>query len=294
MENKSDIKALVQLCDDPDENIYNQIKHELISYGKDAIPFLEESWIHNDYDLLFQSRIEKLIPEIQYNSIKNDLKTWINKPNKSLLEGALLIASYQYPNINKEKIRSEIKYIRDSIWLELNDRQTAFEKVTIFNKIFYGQHKFIGDKKNYNSPMNSYLNTVIETRKGNPLSLSILYSLIAQSLKMPIFGVNLPNHFILTYIDENKINNLIKKNNNHGTLFYINAFSKGTIFEEMEIDSFLKKINLPYSREYYEPCSNSTIIYRMLSNLINSHKKNNQKKRVRDLTELKNLFNRII
>ena len=205
-----------------------------------------------------------------------------------------MIARYQYPDIDKEKIRSEIKYIRDSIWLELNDSQTAFEKVNIFNKIFYEQHKFIGDKKNYNSPMNSYLNTVIETRKGNPLSLSIIYSLIAQSLKMPIFGVNLPNHFILTYIDENNINNFIKKNNYHGTLFYINAFSKGTIFEEIEIDNFLKKINIPYSREYYEPCSNSTIILRMLNNLISTYKKSNQKKRVKDLTELKELFNWII
>ena len=291
MENKNNIKALVRLCDDPDENIYKQIKNELISHGKDAIPFLEESWEDRDLDLLFQSRIEKLIPEIQYNSIKDDLKIWINKPNKSLLEGALLIARYQYPDIDKEKIRSEIKYIRDSIWLELNDSQTAFEKVNIFNKIFYEQHKFVGDKKNYDSPMNSYLNTVIETRKGNPLSLSIIYSLIAQSLKMPIFGVNLPNHFILTYIDQNNINNLIKKNNYHGTLFYINAFSKGTIFEEIEIDNFLKKINIPYSREYYEPCSNSTIILRMLNNLISTYKKSNQKKRVKDLIELKNLFN---
>lgn len=51
--------------------------------------------------------------------------------------------------------------------------------------------------------MNSFINTVIESRKGNPLSLSLLYSVIAESLDLPIYGVNLPNHFVLAYLDEN-------------------------------------------------------------------------------------------
>ena len=58
---------------------------------------------------------------------------------------------------------------------------------------------FTGNKKNYHSPQNSYLNTVLETKKGNPLSLSILYQVLAESLEIPIKGVNLPNHFILAY-----------------------------------------------------------------------------------------------
>jgi len=284
------IQALVRLCDDPDEGIYGHIKDKLISHGTAAIPFLEASWEEDDYGLLFQSRIEDLIHEIQYYAVKDDLKEWIDSPNKELLDGALLIARYQYPNFEEEKTRSEIKRIRDSIWLELSNRQTSFEKVRIFNKIFYGQEKFLGNSKDYNSPMNSYLNTVIETRKGNPLSLCVLYSIIAQSLDMPIYGINLPNHFILTYLDENKINPFIKSENKHGALFYINAFSKGGIFEEPEIDEFLKGLNKPKSREYYEPCSNSLIIVRMLTNLIASFQQSGSVKRVKELIELRELF----
>jgi regulator of sirC expression with transglutaminase-like and TPR domain len=284
------IQALVRLCDDPDEGVYGHIKNKLISHGAAAIPFLEASWEEEDYGLLFQSRIEDLIHEIQYYAVKDDLKEWIDSPNKELIDGALLIVRYQYPNFEEEKTRSEIKRIRDSIWLELSNRQTSFEKVSIFNKIFYGKEKFSGNAKDYNSPMNSYLNTVIETRKGNPLSLCVLYSIIAQSLDMPIYGVNLPNHFILTYLDENKINPFIKSENKHGALFYINAFSKGIIFEEAEIDEFLKGLNKPKSREYYEPCSNSLIITRMLTNLITSFQQSGSAKRVKELVELRELF----
>jgi len=284
------IQALVRLCDDPDESIYCQIRDELISHGTAAIPFLEASWEEEDYGLLFQSRIEDLIHEIQYHAVKYDLREWINSPNKELLDGALLIARYQYPNFEEEKIRSEIKRIRDSIWLELNNHQTSFEKVSIFNKVFYGEENFSGNSKDYNSPMNSYINTVIETRKGNPLSLCILYSVIAQSLDMPIYGINLPNHFILTYLDENKINTFIKDENKHGALFYINAFSKGSIFEEPEIDEFLNGLNKTKSREYYEPCSNSVIILRMLTNLIASFQQSGSVKRVKELIELRDLF----
>lgn len=280
----------MRLCDDPDENIYCQIRDELISHGAAAIPFLEASWEEENYGLLFQSRIENLIHEIQYHSVKDDLREWINSPNKELLDGSLLIARYQYPNFEEEKIRSEIKRIRDSIWLELNNHQTSFEKVGIFNKVFYGEENFSGNSKDYNSPMNSYINTVIETRKGNPLSLCILYSIIAQSLDMPIYGINLPNHFILTYLDENKINVFIKDENKHGALFYINAFSKGSIFEEPEIDEFLNGLNKTKSREYYEPCSNSVVIFRMLTNLIASFQQSGSTKRVKELNELRDLF----
>ncbi|MDG1147034.1 MAG: transglutaminase-like domain-containing protein [Crocinitomicaceae bacterium] len=290
MNTTKSIKALMRLCDDPDEDIYNHIKDELVSHGTAAIPFLEASWEEDDYDLLFQSRVEDLIHEIQYHAVKDDLTKWIDSPNKELIDGALLIARYQYPNFDEGKIRSEIKRIRDTIWLELSHRQTSFEKVRIFNKIFYGEEKFSGNSKDYNSPMNSYLNTVIETRKGNPLSLCILYSIIAQSLDMPIYGVNLPNHFILIHLDENKINPLIKSENKHGALFYINAFSKGGIFEELEIDEFLKGLNKPKSREYYEPCSNSLIIVRMLTNLITSFQQSGSAKRVKELVELRELF----
>lgn len=291
MSEENSIKALVQLIDDPDDGIYSHVRDELINYGTNAIPFLENSWEAENYGLLFQSRIEDLIQEIQYSDVKRQLTAWIESSNKDLLTGCLIIAKYQYPNIDEQSVRAKIDTIRKDIWIELNEFQTSFEKIKAFNKVFYGSHKFTGNSKDYHSSLNSYINTVLDTKKGNPLSLCVLYSIIAQSLDLPIYGVNLPNHFVLAYMDEDRLSRMMNQNDNFGVLFYINGFSKGGIFDGNEIKEFLKGINKPELREYFEPCSNSAILARMLTNLIVSFQQSGNEKKVKELTELRELFN---
>lgn len=280
----------MRLIDDPDDAIFEHVRDEIINHGTSAIPFLESSWEEDDYGLLFQSRIEDLIKEIQYKAVKDELSNWAKSPQKDLLNGALIVARYQYPNLDEEKIRAKIQAIRKDIWLEISTHQTPYEKVRVFNKIFYGKHNFTGNSKDYHSPLNSFINTVIETKKGNPLSLCLIYSIIAQSLDMPVYGVNLPNHFVLTYLDENNVMSYIDPENKNGNLFYINAFSKGGIFNEDEINDFLNGLNKPKLREYYEPCSNSAIIIRMLTNLISSFQQSGSIEKVNELIELRDLF----
>lgn len=290
VKNEKSIQALIRLIEDPDENIFEHIRDELIGHGTDVIPFLETSWEEEDYGLLFQSRIEDLIHDIQFKSIKLALKDWIKSPHKDLLEGSLIISKFQYPNQDDQDVRNAIQDVRKDIWLELNEHQTAYEKVRVFNKVFYGKYKFTGNSKDFHSPLNSFINVVMETRKGNPLSLCLVYSILAQSLDMPIYGVNLPNHFVLTYLDEDNINPIINTENIHGGLFYINAFSKGGIFDENEIKEFLNGLNKPESREYFEPCSNSAILTRMLTNLIASFQQSGSASKVDELIQLRDLF----
>lgn len=294
MSKEKSIQALVQLIDDPDENIFFHVRDELINIGEQAIPFLENSWEKENYGLTFQTRIEQLIHDIQFNHVRKRLKSWIDSPDKDLLEGALIINEYQYPNMDENIIREKIQKIRKDIWLELNDYQTAYEKVRVFNKIFYGRYEFSGNSKDYHSPLNSFISTVLETKKGNPLTLSLVYSVIAQSLDMPVYGVNLPNHFILVYLDENGTKASFDEGNEHGALFYINAFSRGGIFDDNEIKSYLNSIHKPESREYFEPCSNSAILARMLTNLINSFQQIGNKEKVNELIELRDLFNSVV
>lgn len=289
MLNSSSIQALIHLIDDPDESIYLHVRDRLLQYGPDAIPYLESSWEEKDFGLIFHNRIEQIIHEIQFEDIKNQLIGW-QKSEKDLLRGAIIIAKYQYAGLDENEIYNTIQALRKDIWLELNHKQTAFEKVRVFNKIFFGKHRFHGDSKHFHSPMNSYINTVIESRKGNPLSLSIVYSIIAQSLDLPVYGVNLPNHFILAYMDEDGVSQFLEQKNNHGVLFYINPFSKGSIFDDNEIKEFVKGLNLPLSREYFEPCSNTTILRRMLTNLISSFQEVGNAEKVQELTELREIL----
>lgn len=290
MANNDSILALINLIDDPDESIYEHIHDRLLSYGAEAIPYLETSWEDQDFGLLFQNRIESLIHEIQFEETKRSLKAWKESSTKDLLTGAIAVAKFQYPGLDEAKVRAQIEEIQKSVWLEINNKQTALEIVRIINKVFFGMYHFQGNAKTFHSPLNSYINTVLETKKGNPLSLSLIYSIIAQNLKIPIYGVNLPNHFILAYMDEYAVNQFLPENNDYGVLFYINPFSKGSLFGIDEIKEFLDGINQPHSRDYFEPCSNTTIVKRMLTNLIASFQEVGNSEKVNELIELRELF----
>ena len=91
------IKALVKLIDDPDEDIFLHVRDELIKCGSKAIPYLEKSWEDDYYGLVFQSRIENVIHDIQFEDIKVALEKWNDCAEKDLLEGAIIVARYQYP-----------------------------------------------------------------------------------------------------------------------------------------------------------------------------------------------------
>lgn len=290
MKELKEIQALIQLIDDPDDNVFEHVRDRLRTYGSEAIPFLESSWEQESMGLLFQSRIENLIHEIQFEEIKSDLSQWAESEDKDLLRGAVIVSRYQYPGLDEQLIIDTIQQLRRDVWLELNDNMTAFEKVNIMNRIYFGLYKFHGDTKNFHSPMNSFLNTVIESRKGNPLSLCLIYSIVAQSLDLPIFGVNLPNHFILAFMDEYGSGQYLKEKNDYGILFYINPFSKGTFFGMKDIKEFLDGLNLPHERSYFEPCSHSDIIRRMITNLISSFQQVGNAKKVDELTQLRDII----
>jgi regulator of sirC expression with transglutaminase-like and TPR domain len=282
--NSAEVSALISLLDDPDEEIYTHIKDKLLSMGIQVIPVLEDAWEHS-FDTLIQSRIESIIHKIQFEKTLRDLTEWLKPGNQKLLEGALLIAKYQYPDIDEVKVRKHIDQIRQDIWLEINANLTALEKVKVLNHIIFEVHGFSGNTTNYHAPQNSYLNNVLETKKGNPLSLSILYSIIAEDVGIPIFGVNLPEHFILAYIDETTLTEEGGLDDAK-VLFYINPFSKGSVFNKREIDSFLKQLKLDPQASFYEPCSNADILRRLLRNLIISYEKLGYPNKIEELKQL--------
>lgn len=291
MNEDAKIDALIRLLDDPDEKIYSQIKDELISFGGKIIPRLEIFWEEHQYELNLQERVEEIIHKIQFETVLENIQEWLDDPSKDLIDGAIAIAKFQYPDLDADKIRDQINRIRNAVWLELAEDQTSYEKVNILNRVLYDEFGFRGNKKNFHSPQNSFINDVLESKKGNPLSLSLIYSYIAQSLDVPIYGVNLPNHFILAYVDtENIIELMDHVDKDDEVLFYINVFSRGTIFSKSEIDKFLKQLDIKKNEKYYAPCSNTEIIKRMLVNLHNSYSKLGFKDKVEELDKILQLF----
>lgn len=267
--NEKEIKAIISLLDDPDTAIFNQIEQRLITYGPEVIPLLEENW-ESSFDPLSQSRIENIIHKIQFDQIKHDLQLWNLKNSEELLEGLLIVNRYQYPNLDENNVLLTISELKRNAWFQLMYDMSPVEKVKLLNNVLFREFGLSGNTTNYHDPQNSFIHKVLETKKGNPISLSCIYSIVAQQLDIPVYGINLPKHFVIAYMEET----------DQPPLFYINAFNRGQIMQQNDIYSFLKQLNLPPSEEYTMPCTNKAIIKRVLRNLITAYENigNPQKK----------------
>ena len=274
----TELQALISLLDDPDEDIFNEISQKLISFGDNVIPELESAW-ENSFDHLLQNRIEEIIHHLQYENIKKELTNW-KSSDKDIIDGAIIVAKYQYPDIEEEPIRDYIKQVTQDVWLELNDNLTALEKVKVLNRIIFDVHGFYGNTKNINSPKNSYINNVVETKKGNPITLGIIYLAVCKKLNIPMYGVDVPAHFILSYAEELQ-----------DVLFYLNVFNKGAVFSNHDIDKFLEQLKIEPKKEYYTPCSNLTIIKRLLQHLIYTYDNLGYLDKKEELEDLYKLLN---
>lgn len=290
MIDSNQLKALIKLLDDPDEDIYGQIEGRLLELGAEVIPFLENAWEDSE-DEIIQTRIENIIQKINYDDVCRKLLNWARLGGQNLLTGALLIAKYQFPEMDEEKVKNHLNQLRQDVWLELNDNLTALEKVKTMNHILFKVHGFNGNRKNYHSPNNSYINCVLESKKGNPLSIGMIYMIIAQGLDIPVYGVNLPEHFILAYEDELKqFATTSSENEQEGILFYINPFSGGAIFGKKEINSYLEQIGVKTKRSYFVPCNNIDLIIRNLNNLIFSYQKTGKEGKVNEIKHILDLI----
>lgn len=291
--NIKEVDSLIKLLDDEDNDIYEHVKQKLISLGKDAYEYLNEKSLRAENELQHK-RLTEVVSKIHLQEVKSKFATWLQEGAIDLLNGFYLVSYYKYPNLELEPINQYLDKIKLDIWLRLNHKFSPIDNVKVINDVFFGKYRFQGDENNFFSPDNSYLNRVISNRKGNPISLSILYSIIAQKLYLPILGVNLPQHFILAYKDDSFLENDDKFNNSGfipyniegEIIFYINPFNNGAVFSKFNIDRYLKQSKQIIEPYYYEPCSNKEIILRVLRNLIYAYNKKGESLHENNLKEV--------
>ncbi|WP_347879374.1 transglutaminase-like domain-containing protein [Hymenobacter defluvii] len=272
MTNK-EIKALISLLDDPE--IAPQIQGTIQNLGESIIPFLEESW-EETLDPQQQQRLEDLIHNLQFDGLKQRLRVWRDTGGDSLLEGMWLLNSYQYPDADFQALNRAIEQLRFEAWTQMRPGMHPADQVQVLNYVLFRTHKLAANTQNFHSPANSMLHLVLETRRGNPLTLCVIYLLVAQRLMLPIYGVNLPNLFVL----------LFRPTNPNVEPFYINCYNRGLILSRTDIEHYIAQLNLTPNEVFFEPCSHLDIVRRALRNLQLSFEKMQEPAKAGEVAEL--------
>lgn len=271
------LKALVSLLDDDDWEVAMLVEKEIRDLGGGVIPFLENQWESNEANPKLQQRIEDLIHEMQLSAAVERLSAWKDETPDDLLRGMWAVASYQYPSLMLEEVQSEMQNLLTDVWNTVRDDMHPNDQIRLLNQLFFDKYKFLPNTQNYHALSNSMINQVLGEKKGNPISLCVIYMLMAQHVKLPIYGVNLPNIFILTYKTDS-------------FQFYINVFNRGVVFNRNEIDHYIKQMHLEQRDSFYEPCSTIEIIKRVLRNLLLSYDKSGNTRNSDDVRKMLALF----
>lgn len=289
--NKRKLNALIALIDDPDTFVAQTVEKELLKATHSIIPALEEK-AETCFDENRRESIETLIRNLQFKQTRKLLRNWIKTEQHDFMEGVLLIEKFQHSRTDQSEINRKIETIKSSIWIELSNSHTILEKTTIMNHCFFNVHGFSVNHHDINSPKNCSLNYVLNTKQGNPLSISILYTIIARQLNLPAQFVDFPENPLLAIVDPELARKVHKHTNSSGVLFYIDTSEKGAITGIKEIEYFLKQNNYKQLKKYTEPQPDSCLIKAHLRLLMKAYRCAGFPEKEEKIKSLYHMFNK--
>ncbi|MDP5169041.1 MAG: transglutaminase-like domain-containing protein [Bacteroidia bacterium] len=268
----SELKALISLLEDEDPEVKGHVHGRLISLGHEVIPTLESVW-EGEENLVVQAAIEEIIYLIQSENAIERLRAWMREDHPQLLDGWAIFTSFQYPELEIDQFKSHIARLVNRTWLELRSGMSMTEKIMMLNRMLFIRERFRANRKNLSDPQNFFLNGLIETKKGAPISLGILYLILCKELEIPVHGIILPGYFVLLHRNEKEE-------------IFIDVFNKGSLFVREELTRFLKEMNVAEEEKYYQPSSNQHIIIELIRALMLSFRQRRQPEKVAEMEKL--------
>lgn len=286
-ENK-EISALLQLIDDPDDEVFDTVSEKILHYGKAIIPNLETLWEHTA-DQSIQERIEQLIHRVHFQDLQEELLDWSQSKQPEILKGAIIVAKYQFPDLNVSELLSQFDKIRRNIWLELNNYLTPLEQVNVFNSILYNYYKLQGHELTERDPKYFFINQVLESRQGNSYTLGVLYLALCELLDIPIFAVEVPRQFIFAYIDT--LYHFFSPDTDgvQQIQFFIDPLN-GMVYTQKDVDTYLRKINAVDRDTYYTPLLSKRVIFKMLEELCLCYRYKREDTKADEIQQLMNIL----
>ncbi|MEY5043882.1 MAG: hypothetical protein RJA19_1109 [Bacteroidota bacterium] len=235
----SEIQALIQLLDDPDEGVYQHVREALLGQGEQLLPWLRSERHAYPWADLHGQRLDELVHGLHFAALRNRSVAWGFGQERSVLEGAIILEEAVMPHADGEGIRAAFQKLRRDAWLEMDTSLTTLEQVRLLNHTLFERYGLAKLHRRTPQPGDALLGQVLQQRKGNPVGIGMLYLALAQSLEMPLYPVQLRHHFLLCCHDEDRIPE--KPGSGADASFYIHPFGKGSIILPGDIEDFISE-----------------------------------------------------
>ena len=255
-----ELQSLLSLLDDPDVRIGEAVLERLRKKGSGILDVLLD-FVETSPDDLAKFRAFSIVRECNEERLAKEFAVLAKRLEwgdpRALEDGAFLIARYGYPRLNIERYRLELSALAGMLRDRVAGVQSPLDILAITNDFFFERQKFRGNQTSFLEADNSYLNRVLDRKVGIPISLAVLYLLVARMrVGLPFSGSSAPGHFLVRFdgaMDEP---------------LFIDAFNGGVVLRKRDIKRFLDASQLNFNEAFLEPAEDRSILLRMIRNLI--------------------------
>lgn len=246
--------ALLTLLADDDPFVYQKIRHKIVSFGPSAAEWLRPHTLSREPAL--RRRAQEIVLSFDRQAADNEFLGFCLKHGEALdlEQGAWKLAQTQYPDINVVGYQALLDGFAGDLQEPLQNGSKPEETLRILNRYLFDELGFLGNEEQYSDPDNSYLNRVLDRRMGNPISLCLVYLILAWRLRLPVTGIGLPGHFLCRY-------------QSSSTEIYIDAFNRGKLLTKADCIQYLLQGNYSVREDYLAPVSPRRLLLRICGNL---------------------------
>lgn len=246
--------ALVTLLADEDPTVYSAIRQKMLAQGVQAKDWLKRYSLSSDP--VIRRRTKEIVQHFDKQAADNRFLAFCLSHGEhfSVEQACWLLAQTEYPDINVAGYQALLDDIAGELMLRIDFGAEPRDILSEINKFLFKDRGFHGNDKDYYDPRNSYMNQVIDRRLGNPISLCLVYLLVARRLRLPVAGIGMPGHFICRFqssTDE----------------IFVDAFNGGRFWTKAECVKHLIMAGHSYQQRLLEPVSARRILLRICSNL---------------------------
>lgn len=243
--------AIAKLLRDDDPETVRMVKEQLALGGDEYVARLRD--LAELGDARVSEHAREVLAEIASQGVDEEfllLCHFFNDDNN--LERACWMLSYALdPAVDVTAFEHKINQWGRQFLVRISGVVSNRQRVQELAAFMAGELCFRGNSDDYYCERNSLLPHVIETRMGIPITLTILYRMVAERACMKVEGINLPGHFIAR----------------HGEVFF-DPFHRGKILTKSDCEDILTRQNLRLRASHLEAASARQILLRVLANLL--------------------------
>ena len=273
-------EALIHLLGDEDTGIRSQAWGHLEKLGKEAL------------DSALAAAADSLDPEVKKQAgrfaheyrRREVFKEWLKfcrGGEVDLETGSLLIARSEYPELDPAACTDALDAFAGELEGRAGGAADTDERISVLVDLLSREAGFKGNEAGYYDADNSYLNRVLETKLGIPISLSAIYLLVARRCGLGLSGVAFPRHFILKF-DSRQEGKTVE--------MFLDPFHGGRRLGVKECAAILESSGESFSDEHLQTVDDRAILSRMLGNLLNVYHSGGDRRRMNRIAAMLKLL----